>query len=41
MDIFESIAWVALGFMPTIAAMEMAWRIGRHKLTPIEVGISR
>ena len=41
MEILESVAWVALGFVPTIAAMEAAWRISRHKLAPIEVGISR
>ena len=41
MEIFESIAWVALGFAPTLAAMEMAWRIGKHKLAPLEVGIRR
>jgi hypothetical protein len=41
MDIFESIAWVALGFAPTLAAMEVAWRIGRRKLITLEVGIRR
>jgi hypothetical protein len=41
MEIFESIAWVALGFAPTIVAMEVAWKISRRKLTPMEVGIRR
>ena len=41
MEVFESIAWVVLGFAPTIVAMEVAWRIGRHKLMPMEVGIRR
>ncbi len=41
MEIFESIAWVALGFAPTLISMEAAWRIGKRKLTPMEVGIRR
>jgi hypothetical protein len=41
MEIFEAIAWVALGFAPTMAAMEAAWKISRRKLAPIEVGIRR
>ena len=27
MNILEAITWVALGFVPTIAAMEAAWRM--------------
>lgn len=41
MEIFESIGWIALGFVPTLAAMEAAWRIGKSRLTPIEVKIRR
>lgn len=41
MEIFESVAWIALGFVPTLAAMEAAWRIGRRRLIAVEVGIRR
>lgn len=41
MEILESIAWIALGFAPTIVAMELAWKIGRRKLTPLEVTVRR
>lgn len=41
MEIIESIAWIALGFVPTFAALEIAWRMMRRKLTPLEVGIRR
>ena len=27
MEILESIGWVAMGFAPTIIAMEVAWKI--------------
>ena len=37
MEIFESVAWIALGFAPTLVAMEAAWRIGKRRLA-IEVG---
>ena len=40
-EIFESVAWIALGFVPTLAAMETAWRIGRRRLIAVEVGIRR
>jgi hypothetical protein len=26
MEIFETLGWIALGFIPTLAAMELAWR---------------
>jgi hypothetical protein len=32
MEIFETIGWIALGFIPTIAAMELAWRTGTKRL---------
>lgn len=41
MEILESIAWVALGFAPTLVALEAAWKIGRRRLDPAEVGIRR
>ncbi|MEW6603108.1 MAG: hypothetical protein AB1351_00280 [Thermoproteota archaeon] len=28
---FESIAWVGLGFAPTLVAMEVAWRLAQKK----------
>jgi hypothetical protein len=41
MEILESIAWIAAGFVPTLLAMEAAWRIGRRRLYVLEVGIRR
>jgi hypothetical protein len=26
-DMFENILWLAIGFIPTYAAMELAWKI--------------
>jgi hypothetical protein len=43
MEIYESIAWVAIGFIPTLLAMETASRIERsfklrrRKETPLTV----
>jgi hypothetical protein len=31
MDIFETIGWIALGFIPTLAGMELAWRTSTKK----------
>ena len=31
MEIFETIGWIALGFIPTFAAMELAWKTGTRK----------
>jgi len=28
MEIVESIGWIALGFVPTLVAMEAAWKVG-------------
>lgn len=39
MEMIESIAWIALGFAPTLAAMEVAWRIGKKRLSLAEVGV--
>ena len=30
MEITESIAWVALGFLPVFGSMEVAWRLGKR-----------
>jgi hypothetical protein len=27
--LLESVAWIALGFMPTLAFLEMSWRMGK------------
>jgi DsbC/DsbD-like thiol-disulfide interchange protein len=27
MDMFENILWLAIGFIPTYAAMELAWKV--------------
>lgn len=39
METFESIVWILLGFAPTLAAMEAAWRIGKRRLAIAEVGV--
>jgi len=31
MDVIESTAWIMLGFIPTLSAMELAWRMKRGK----------
>jgi hypothetical protein len=39
MDIPETLGWIALGFVPTLVAMEVAWRLRtkeRHTGTVIE-----
>jgi hypothetical protein len=28
MDIFESFGWIVLGFVPTLCALEIAWKVG-------------
>ncbi len=33
MDVIESTAWIMLGFVPTLCAMELAWRMKRAKRT--------
>jgi hypothetical protein len=32
MEALESIAWVALGFAPTMAIMEISFRMGRKRM---------
>jgi hypothetical protein len=27
--LLESVAWIALGFVPTLAFLEMSWRMGK------------
>ena len=39
MEMLEAIGWIVLGFVPTLAAMEGAWRIGKRRLTLAEVGV--
>lgn len=36
MEILESIGWIALGFVPTLAAMEAAWKVGKRRLALAE-----
>ena len=31
MELIESIGWIALGFVPTLVAMEAAWKIGKRR----------
>jgi hypothetical protein len=31
MDALEYISWIALGFVPTFAAMEVAWRMAKRR----------
>jgi hypothetical protein len=33
MDVIESTAWIMLGFIPTLCAMELAWRMKRGNRT--------
>jgi hypothetical protein len=28
--ILESVAWIAIGFVPTLAFLEMSWRMGKR-----------
>jgi hypothetical protein len=31
MDILESFGWIVLGFVPTLCALEIAWKLGAVK----------
>ena len=35
----EAIGYVAIGFVGTLAAMEVAWRIARHQPATLEVRV--
>jgi hypothetical protein len=37
MNMFEAIVWVALGFAPTIAAMQAAWMMSHRQNDDIVV----
>ena len=39
MEMIESIGWIVLGFAPTLAAMEVAWKVGRRRLVLAEAGV--
>ena len=39
MEMLESMGWIVLGFVPTLVAMEAAWRIGRQRLALAGVGV--
>jgi hypothetical protein len=32
LTMFESIMWLAIGFVPTYGAMELAWRIAKRRI---------
>ena len=38
MEIFESVAWVASGFVPTLLLLEVYERMGRRKVLDKRVG---
>lgn len=31
MDVLESFGWIVLGFVPTLCALEIAWKLGAVK----------
>ena len=39
MELFESVEWIVLGFVPTLVFLEMSWRmgklVGRRRMTGI------
>lgn len=39
MELIESIGWVALGFLPTLVAMEAAWKINMRRLNLVRTKI--
>jgi hypothetical protein len=39
MEIYEALGWFVTGFAPTLVAMDVAWRIGKRRLTPMEAKI--
>ncbi|CAN5294911.1 hypothetical protein BH18THE2_BH18THE2_25830 [soil metagenome] len=38
MKIFETLSWITLGFMPTIATMGLAWRTSAKNFKRIGLG---
>jgi hypothetical protein len=47
MEVYETIAWIAIGFIPTLLAMETAsrlaegFKLSRRKETPLTVKMKR
>ncbi len=39
MELFESIGWIALGFAPTLIALEAAWKIAMRRPALVEAGV--
>jgi hypothetical protein len=35
-EIIESVGWIALGFVPTLVAMEAAWKVSKRRLRLLE-----
>jgi len=39
MELFESVGWIALGFAPTLVALEAAWKVARRRPALAEAGV--
>jgi hypothetical protein len=39
MYLLESIGWIVLGFVPTLAAMEASWKISKRRLALARMGV--
>jgi hypothetical protein len=37
MEILESLGWIVLGFVPTMCAVEIAWKVGVAKKYKVKV----
>ncbi len=37
MEILESLGWIVLGFVPTMCALEIAWKVGVAKKYKVKV----
>ena len=41
MDILETSGWIVLGFVPTLCALEIAWKLGTVKRYKVKKGEER
>jgi hypothetical protein len=39
MELLESIGWIVLGFAPTLAALEGAWKVGKRRTGLAKVAV--
>ncbi len=39
MELFESIGWIALGFAPTLVALEAAWKMSKRRPALAEAAV--